>query len=280
MPDFPRRSADGRPLPAAIASALVVHAAGLGALIAFGYGTPALPAPEAVVEVAMVPEPTLPEPALPEPPPAEATPVAEPVIPMAPQPPDVPVPAIAEVEGPVPDVAPEPAAPEPEAPVPPPVELATLPDPAPPTPPSPPAPVPPIRPPARHAQHTVLAAPRSAAVQQEGAATAAPSDPAATPASALANQEAAFEARIRDAVQAAVRYPPAARMMGVTGRARVQFDYRSGAVAEPVLAQSSGTPMLDKAALAAARAAHYPPAPASIERRPLRLLVWVEFRLG
>ena len=109
-------------------------------------------------------------------------------------------------------------------------------------------------------------------------ALAAPAVPPSSP--AAADQEAALEARIRDAVQAAVRYPAAARMMGVTGRARVQLDYRGGGIGSPVLTQSSGAPLLDRAALAAARSAHYPAAPPAIEKRLLRLLVWVEFRTG
>ncbi len=272
---------------AAIASAVVVHAAGLGTLIAFGYGMPALPAPEAVIEVAMVLEPAPPglSPAEPTPVAADTVPdppVAEPATTLiATQPPD----AIKDVAPLIPEVASNSA-----ALLPPPVDAAMPPDPAP-SMPQTPAPVPlprsvrlPTRPPMQHAPRAASAAPRSVTVQQDSAATAAlPTSTlngAATPASASANQEAALEARIRDAVQAAVHYPPAARMMGVTGRARVQFDYRSGAVADPTLAQSSGTPMLDNAALAAARAAHYPPAPAPIEGRLLRLLVWVEFRPG
>jgi len=104
--------------------------------------------------------------------------------------------------------------------------------------------------------------------------------PAAPAPQRSTNQEASLEARIRDAVQAAVHYPAAARMMGITGRARLLLDYYSGVVASPVLAQSSGTAMLDDAALAAARAAHYPPAPVEIEGRLLHLLVWVEFKPG
>jgi len=104
--------------------------------------------------------------------------------------------------------------------------------------------------------------------------------PAASAAPRSTNQEASLEARIRDAVQAAVHYPAAARMMGVTGRARVLLDYHGGSVTRPVLTQSSGAAMLDEAALEAARAAHYPPAPAEIEGRLLRLLVWVKFKPG
>lgn len=95
-----------------------------------------------------------------------------------------------------------------------------------------------------------------------------------------ADQEAKLEARIRDAVQAAVHYPVAARMMDITGRARVQLDYRNGVVDSPLLARSSGTPMLDQAALNAAQTAHYPATPVALAGRLMRFLVWVEFRVG
>jgi protein TonB len=109
--------------------------------------------------------------------------------------------------------------------------------------------------------------------------TAAPAPPAAPPAPS-ADEEARLEARIRDAVQQAVQYPPAARMMGLTGRAGVLLDYLSGHVDSPTLAQSSGTPMLDGAAIAAARAANYPRPPAEFEGRRLHFLVWAEFKAG
>jgi protein TonB len=95
-----------------------------------------------------------------------------------------------------------------------------------------------------------------------------------------ADAEARLEARIRDAVQAAVQYPPAARMMGLTGRARILLNYDGGNVEGPALAQSSGTPMLDTAALTAAREAHYPKPPPDMAGQRLRLLVWVEFKTG
>ena len=119
-----------------------------------------------------------------------------------------------------------------------------------------------------------MSAPALAA--QAADAPAAP--PSAKPARNL-DHEAALEARIRDAVQAAVRYPAAARMMSLTGRARVQLDYRSG-TASPALVQSAGVQMLDDAALSAARNAHYPAAPPDVGDRLLRLLVWVEFKPG
>lgn len=69
-------------------------------------------------------------------------------------------------------------------------------------------------------------------------------------------------------------------MMGLTGRARLALDYHDGSVERPALAETSGTAMLDQAALKAALAAHYPASPPELGGRKLRCLVWVEFRTG
>ena len=114
-------------------------------------------------------------------------------------------------------------------------------------------------------------------------ASATPATTARLPAALTAHAadgQAELEARIRAAVQAAVRYPATARMMGLSGRARLLLDYRAGAVGGVSLAQTAGAPALDDAALAAARTAHYPPAPPDVGDRPLRFLVWVEFNPG
>jgi len=87
--------------------------------------------------------------------------------------------------------------------------------------------------------------------------------------------------RIRNAVQAAVRCPPAARMMGQSGKAGVAFDYRAGAIiGRAQLARSSGTPVLDAAALTAVRMAHYPQAQPGDRDQLLHLLIWVEEACG
>jgi protein TonB len=90
---------------------------------------------------------------------------------------------------------------------------------------------------------------------------------------------AGLEARIRQAVQEAAIYPASARAMHLEGRTQVRFDYTDGAVNAAGVASSSTSPMLDRAALAAVRAAALPRAPAEIGARRLPLLVWVEFRL-
>ena len=99
----------------------------------------------------------------------------------------------------------------------------------------------------------------------------------ASAAVAFANAESSLEARIREAVQAAVQYPAAARMMSLRGRARVRLDYQDGAVGDVELAQSAGNGLLDNAAMKAVRQAQYPRPPSEIAGRLLRLLVWVDF---
>jgi protein TonB len=93
--------------------------------------------------------------------------------------------------------------------------------------------------------------------------------------------EDTLRGRIREAVQAAVRCPAAARMMGLSGKAGVAFDYRDGALIGGVqLSRSTGVPMLDAAALAAVRDAHYPNPPPEVASHVLRLLVWIEESCG
>jgi len=245
------------------------------------YGqTPPLPQQETVVELALT-APSEPAAELPPDPPAPSLPTEEPAFSLPPEPLD------AATTPPAMPFDQQPAADEPA--------LVTTPQPETAAVVAPSLPVIEATPPPklvralpRPSPHPATTAPRIIAARQDSAASAAPPkteanaaavpSPSSSPRSA--NFEAALEARIRDAVQAAVHYPAAARMMGVTGRARVLLDYRSGSVSSPMLAQSSGASMLDEAALAAARAAHYPPAPAEIQGQLLRLLVWVEFKPG
>ena len=136
--------------------------------------------------------------------------------------------------------------------------------------------VPPTPQPVRLPLHSVIsrAAPRRAPVEQ----------PRRTPTRPQAEQPAQslnFSANIRDAVQAAIRCPAAARMMGQSGKSSVAFDYRDGViVGEVAIVRSSGVPGLDNAALTAVRNAHYPQAPPDSTNRVLHLLVWVEETCG
>ena len=126
-------------------------------------------------------------------------------------------------------------------------------------------------PPTRTALAQPAQAPSSAAPQ-----TAAP---AAAPAAA-AQAEASLEGRILSAVQAALRIPPAARLMGLSGRTHVLIRYRDGVVSGARIERSAGSPLLDDAALAAVRDAAYPKPPPELAGRALRLALWVRISVS
>ena len=105
-----------------------------------------------------------------------------------------------------------------------------------------------------------------------------PPPPAPQP-PAPARPDASFEARMREAIQTALRYPEAARMSNLDGRARVSFTYRDGVVSNVQLVTSSGSSMLDAAAKAAVRDAAMPPPPQGFAGRTLNEAVWVYFNL-
>lgn len=103
---------------------------------------------------------------------------------------------------------------------------------------------------------------------------APPAPPPAPPSPTLLNR---FEGQVHAAVQAAVRYPAAARLMDMQGRAQVAFVYRDGHVSQVRLLHSSGFSPLDQAAIAAVQQAAYPLPPQSLAHHPLHFLIWVQF---
>ncbi|MCC8965361.1 energy transducer TonB [Bradyrhizobium sp. Pear76] len=163
---------------------------------------------------------------------------------------------------------PEETLPLPEDPqvTPPPAELAP-PEPAPP-PPKTEAPV--ARPKPAKPQPQVQKKPAARPVQQQATASAAPS----------AGAMSSFQGQMRRAVESALIYPASARASGQHGRARVTFDYLDGRVSGISLSQSSGSSVLDQAALATVRSAHYPPPPPEMSHRTLHLGIFVEFKAG
>ncbi|WP_431309713.1 energy transducer TonB [Bradyrhizobium iriomotense] len=171
-------------------------------------------------------------------------------------------PPVPEETPPVPE---EVTPPPPEVP-PPPAEVAP-PEPAPP-PPKAEAPV--IRPKPAKPQPQVQRKPAARPAQQQATASAAPS------ASAMSS----FQGQMRRAVESALVYPASARASGQHGRARVTFAFLDGHVSGVSLAQSSGSSLLDQAALATVRSAHYPLPPAELSHQTLHLSVYVEFKAG
>lgn len=120
------------------------------------------------------------------------------------------------------------------------------------------------------APDTVPAPPQTAPVRP----VQKPSPPSVDP-----DIQARFEDQVRGAVQAAMRYPYAARMAHISGRTQVSFEYRDGRVSNIKIAVSSGYGMLDSAALQAVSAAAYPPPPKIMADKSLPFKVWVRFFL-
>jgi periplasmic protein TonB len=100
------------------------------------------------------------------------------------------------------------------------------------------------------------------------------------PAAAPAVSNTSFEDAMRAAIQAALHYPESARMAGMAGRARVGFRYRDGSVSDVTLVTSSGSGLLDRAALAAVRDAAYPKPEAAQMGKTLDESLWVTFNLN
>ncbi len=86
-----------------------------------------------------------------------------------------------------------------------------------------------------------------------------------------------FADRVRSAVQGAVIFPMAARAAHLSGETKVSFDYKDGQVSDAHIITTSGNAILDKAALAAVHAAHYPAATAEYVGRVLTFEIWVRF---
>ena len=88
-----------------------------------------------------------------------------------------------------------------------------------------------------------------------------------------------FETKVRDAVQAALRFPAAARMMHLSGRTKVGFNYLDGQVSNAHVVTSSGSDVLDRAAIDAVHSARYPAPEDAQKHRVLTFDIWVVFTL-
>lgn len=189
--------------------------------------------------------------------------------------------------------APQAPKPPPPAPKPPPPQPVTPPPPPKPVPPPPPKPVPapslpkppppPVpRRPVEHVVHHVVP-PRPAPPPHKPAPPqpVTPPAPALPPAPSL-GQVDKFRLEMRNAVQGVANqvYPAAAQMAHEAGTPEVTFVYLNGQVTDIKLARSSGYPMLDHAAMRAARIAHYPPPPPGFAGRRYEVTVAVVFEMA
>lgn len=174
---------------------------------------------------------------------------------------------------------PKPVVPPKPVPVPPPPK----PTPAPALPKPPPVPVRPR--PAQHVvpRHIVPPRPVTPPPPKPVAQPVPPKPvvPVLPPAPSL-GQVDTFRVAMRSAVQVVANevYPQAAQMAGESGTPEVSFIYRNGVVADITLARSSGYPLLDDAAMRAARIAHYPPPPRGFAGRTYTVTVAVIFQMA
>jgi protein TonB len=126
------------------------------------------------------------------------------------------------------------------------------------------------------ASEAPVAAPSPAPVPVVQPPAAQPVTPAPDPA-----LEDGYRARIRQAVDEHKHYPRMARRLGLEGRVVVAFTVGAdGRLAGVRLVESSGSELLDEAALEAVRqAAPFPPFPAGIERRQWDFTLPLSFAL-
>jgi protein TonB len=104
--------------------------------------------------------------------------------------------------------------------------------------------------------------------------------PASSPPPASAEAVDRFDAEVLATIQAAIIYPPTAKMMKQQGRTKVAFRLVQGHAENPRIVQTSGIPAIDTAAVAAVRDAAYPAPPAELAGKPLEFAVFVEFNLS
>jgi len=101
----------------------------------------------------------------------------------------------------------------------------------------------------------------------------------ATVSSQPSSAEARFLAHLRQAIQAAVRYPPSERALGRQGVTRVGFVLQDGELRQAEVIRSSGRVLLDRAALQAIANAVLPPVPDVLLGQSPRYQLNVMFKL-
>ena len=91
---------------------------------------------------------------------------------------------------------------------------------------------------------------------------------------------AAYYARLRERIQASLRYPPAARRRGVTGTVHLEISIGTdGAIASVSVDTSSSHEILDRAAVEAARSTRRVPFPENVRPAQLRVRLPVYFQI-
>lgn len=114
------------------------------------------------------------------------------------------------------------------------------------------------------------------------AAPPAPETPAPPPPSPSLVDPAVREdylAQVKGAIQAAVRFPENARMLGEEGRVQLRFLLHDGQVGDVEILRHGAMEVFDRAAIVALQNASLPGTPQDLTGKNFTLTVWVEFRL-
>lgn len=104
-----------------------------------------------------------------------------------------------------------------------------------------------------------------------------PVPPAPIPPDDLGDLIRTFGGRLSRAVQDNLRYPPAAQAMGQAGRTLVAFTIEAGQIRDVRVKRSSGSALLDAAAIRAVQTLACPPLPGPLADRTLPFTLWVRF---
>jgi protein TonB len=167
-----------------------------------------------------------------------------------------------------------PAPPTPPKAVPPPPKPVVPPPPLPAAPPTP-TPPPPPHAVAHHITRRYVAPPKLVQPPPPPQVETPPAPPAPDD-----NELSKFSAALRAAVQSVAREPASSMIANQAGQPEVTFTYEDGHVTNVALARSCGFPLLDQAAVEAARDAPYPPPPPGFAGRTYNLTVVVIFQGG
>ncbi|WP_312263431.1 TonB family protein [Candidatus Igneacidithiobacillus taiwanensis] len=172
----------------------------------------------------------------------------------------------------------QPETPKPTPPTPKPVKVKETPKPTPKPVPKPvPRPTPRPAPQTAPVKEVLPPSPLPSPVQAPPAPVVPPAPPPPAPVNPAVKAD--YLAQVKGAIQAAVHFPDAARMLGQGGRVQVAFTLQNGQISGLRILQKGSMEAFDSAALAAVRSAQLPPVPAELRGKVYQLELWVEFVL-
>ncbi|MGH8378184.1 MAG: energy transducer TonB [Gammaproteobacteria bacterium] len=99
----------------------------------------------------------------------------------------------------------------------------------------------------------------------------------AAPPEKTCDESELLKARMHKAIYDAIKYPPNALYTSWKGVVAVKFNYLNGHVKNARIIASSGTGILDRAAMRAVKSAKYPPAPSAFQNRQVSDIVYIIF---